>query len=263
MADSDMHPPSADAAAYVLGALSPDEAAAFEALLARDPVLQREVAELREVMAAIAEATDAPVPSHGLRDRVIAGALRGTASPTGAASIPPRTRTASWLALAAGVGALAFGVAWWQQRSENRELTRMAAALQQDLDQAQTRLASSQELLEVILAPDMRVDLVKSTGPTEPSLRLFRDPARRIAIAMAQDLRPAPEGRTYQLWFIRDGVPVPSVTFNTDANGRGAPLRVELPPGDGVITAAAVTEEPSGGSPQPTTTPFMVGALTE
>jgi hypothetical protein len=27
------------------------------------------------------------------------------------------------------------------------------------------------------------------------------------------------------------------------------------------LTAAALTEEPEGGSPQPTTTPFLVGTL--
>jgi anti-sigma-K factor RskA len=262
MADHDEHRLAADAAAYVLGALPPEEAAAFEAALANDPALQREVAALREVTLALAESTDATVPSAGLRDRVISRTLGG-GTVRGVAPTPAASRLPTWFAIAAGLAAVAFGAAWLQQRAENRSLVTMAASLQRDLGRTQTRLASSQELLDVILAPDMRVDLVQSTGTAQPQLRLFRDPARHVAIAMAQDLKPAPAGRTYQLWWIRDGVPVPSITFNPGADGRIAPLRVEMPAGDGTITAAAVTEEPAGGSPAPTTTPFMVGALTE
>ena len=42
------------APAYALGALSPEEARAFEAALAKSPELQREVAEYRELNAVLA-----------------------------------------------------------------------------------------------------------------------------------------------------------------------------------------------------------------
>ena len=47
-------------------------------------------------------------------------------------------------------------------------------------------------------------------------------------------------------------------TFNTRADGSG--LAVLPIPAGVVLAASAITDEPSGGSPQPTTSPFMVAA---
>ena len=69
-----------------------------------------------------------------------------------------------------------------------------------------------------------------------------------------------PQGRTYQLWFIKDGKPVPSVTFNVAPAGDAVVSQVSVP-AEGQLSAAAVTEEPAGGSPQPTTPVLLVGAL--
>jgi hypothetical protein len=65
----------------------------------------------------------------------------------------------------------------------------------------------------------------------------------------------------YQLWIIpKDGAPIPSQTFTVDAEGKALVTGITLP-GDQLLAAAAVTDEPTGGSPQPTTTPFLVGTL--
>ena len=61
-------------------------------------------------------------------------------------------------------------------------------------------------------------------------------------------------------WFIKDGKPVPSVTFKPGPGGRATIERIPVPEG-GVLSAAAVTVEPAGGSQQPTSTPVLVGAL--
>jgi len=78
-------------------------------------------------------------------------------------------------------------------------------------------------------------------------------------VVSASKLKPAPAGRTYQLWFIRDGKPVPSVTFNVAPAGDALVSDVTVPTG-GEISAAAITEEPAGGSQQPTTPILLVGA---
>jgi len=78
-------------------------------------------------------------------------------------------------------------------------------------------------------------------------------------VVAAFDLPPAPAGRTYQLWAIKKGQsPVSLGTFNTSGGGRAI---VTLPVPTGLKPdLSAVTEEPSGGSPQPTQQPFLVGA---
>jgi hypothetical protein len=61
---------------------------------------------------------------------------------------------------------------------------------------------------------------------------------------------PAPPGRTYEMWVLRNGVAHPAGLFASGASL--AAVTVPVDPGDIV----AVTREPAGGSPQPTTIPI-------
>ena len=86
------------------------------------------------------------------------------------------------------------------------------------------------------------------------------NPVNHTAILHAFQMAQAPAGRAYQLWFIRDGKPVPSITFNADSTGHALVQQVPMP-ADGTITAAAVTEEPAGGSAQPTSPVMLVAPM--
>jgi anti-sigma-K factor RskA len=94
-----------------------------------------------------------------------------------------------------------------------------------------------------------------------PTGRLYWNRQSSEVVFAAFSLPPAPQGRTYQLWAIASATstPVSLGTFNTSADGVGR-LAVKLPEGTR-IAIGAVTEEPAGGSPQPTTQPFLVGQL--
>jgi anti-sigma-K factor RskA len=76
----------------------------------------------------------------------------------------------------------------------------------------------------------------------------------------AFNLGTAEAGKVYQLWFIQNGQPVPSVTFNSEADGHAMIENIEMPAGSG-ITHAAVTIEPTGGSPAPTSPVVLLGEL--
>jgi anti-sigma-K factor RskA len=77
----------------------------------------------------------------------------------------------------------------------------------------------------------------------------------------AVNLPPPPDGRTYQLWGIRGTeAPVSLGIFETTPAGTAL---VTLSPSDQEdFDVSAITEEPAGGSPQPTTTPFLAGPWT-
>lgn len=68
------------------------------------------------------------------------------------------------------------------------------------------------------------------------------------------------EAFAYQLWSIKDGKPVPSVTFRPEASGHARVERVPVPT-DGKVSAAAITLEPAGGSSEPTSPILLVGPL--
>ncbi len=76
------------------------------------------------------------------------------------------------------------------------------------------------------------------------------------SVFVAVDLGEAPEGRDYQLWVMRDGVPVPAETFDAS----GSVVVVESEKRLERFEGAAVTVEPEGGSKQPTTEPVLISS---
>jgi anti-sigma-K factor RskA len=77
-----------------------------------------------------------------------------------------------------------------------------------------------------------------------------------IAFFDLEGLDPAPQGQTYQMWAISDGAPVSIGLLGVDETGRArATTSFDL---EGVDTIA-VTLEPEGGSPLPTSDPIITG----
>ena len=140
---------------------------------------------------------------------------------------------------------------------KNQELTRDLHARDSVLAVRETRLAERERTLNSILEPGVELTLLTATGPQQPGVQLFRDRERNTAIIHAFRLRPAPAGRAYQLWIIPKGGgnPIPSRVFNSEPDGHALVEGVEVPAGI-AIEMYAVTEEPDGGSPQPTSAPF-------
>ena len=261
MSDPRTDPVQDLAAAYALGALGPEESRRFEAWLAESPEARREVAEYREVAALLAlEGTDAS-PDPALRRRVLEriGQSKGRALPEAserAVAAPRRAGTPAlvWSALAASlVAALGLGGGLASARGELR-------ALRERLDATAGRLAAREATLDAIFEPSVQMFQLTASGDPDPGIQLFWDRQRHRAIVHGFRLRPVPEGRAYQLWFIKDGAPVPSVTFRPEPDGHVKVEQVGVP-ADGSVTAAAVTIEPEAGSPQPTTPILLVGSL--
>ena len=262
------------AAPYALGALDENERASFEAHLTTCDVCSAEVRELRNVAGLLATAAPDVVPPPRLRERILADARSvrpSSAAPTDASPVttsPARehrgvSRSTSgrgalipWLAAAAAVAFAAyFGQQYRGERHERLAAQQALAAARIAIDSTTTALARHDSVIASLIAPDVQTVTVSGSGPS-PSARYFLDRrAGRIVIA-ANSLPPAASGRTYQLWGIQTGRPPVSLgTFNADSSGR-ALTTLPIPAGLR-IAVTAVTDEPSGGSAQPTTTPFL------
>jgi anti-sigma-K factor RskA len=76
------------------------------------------------------------------------------------------------------------------------------------------------------------------------------------AAVRVTDLDPPPRGRVYQLWIKRPGnpAPEPDAVFTVDREGHGS---VEVQGDVEGAEAVLVTTEPSGGSQEPSTQPFL------
>jgi anti-sigma-K factor RskA len=256
MSHPEQESPQDLAAAYALGALSAEEARRFEAYLAGSPEAQREVAEYRDVAALLALAGSDTAPSPDLRGRVLARARPSSPGSVAGSSRPSRP----WLALAAGIVAvvgLGFGYA---QLRTVRDLRRELAQVGQHLERTSDRLRAREATLNSILEPGVQLFQLTASGDSDPLVQLFWDRRRHRAVLHGFRLDSVPAGRAYQLWFIKDGVPVPSVTFRPEPEGHVLVERIEVP-ADGDVTAAALTVEPESGSPQPTSPIRLLGPL--
>lgn len=260
------------AAAYALGALSPEETRAFESYLATSAEARQEVAELRETAALLALGGPVAEPSPDLRARVleVVSASKLRSLPSSPTSLVPGRRTSPvlWGALAAslliavgfGLRATRLGDELTHQRADLAARDSTIAEQARSLAAQGRRLAATDSTLASLLSPGVQLVQLTASGDPDPQIQLFWDRRHNTAVLHASRLRPVAAGRTYQLWFIKDGKPVPSITFNVAAAGEALVPQVAVP-SEGRISAAAVTDEPAGGSPQPTTPILLVGTL--
>jgi len=213
-----------DAAAYVLGALAPDEADAFRRHIAECDACREEVAAYEQITHALPAASpEQPVP-RDLRRRVLKE-VRATPKATATRRAPARvTAPRSWRPLAAWGGALAaVGV-----------VVILAVALSSG--------GSSTRTIEA------------SAGSAE--LRITGGHADLIVHRLPQ----LPAGRTYQMWVQRgNGRPLPTGTlFSVSAGGAAAVGVPGTLSGDSTVL---VTQEPAGGTPAPTSAPVIVARV--
>ncbi|MGQ0815960.1 MAG: anti-sigma factor [Gemmatimonadota bacterium] len=242
------------AAGYSLGSLDADERATFEMHLAGCKDCQAEVDSYRDVVGSIGLGAPVVPPPPHLRARILAEtkSVRALNPPTQFQRLLP------WLVAAAAMTVAIASLLMYASERSRRELAESAgAAAATQLMHARKQVAQQDSMLAAILAPDAESARLVAQG-RPPSVRLFLNRRRNMVVLSARDLAPAAAGRTYQLWGIADGQPVSMGTFNTSADGQAT---VVLPLAtDARFTHSAITDEPAGGSPQPTTTPFIAGA---
>ncbi|MCX5411007.1 anti-sigma factor [Streptomyces sp. NBC_00059] len=236
--------PHESSAAYVLHALPEEELREFEAHLADCGACRREVAELRDTVAALGRST-AGTPPDGLRERVLR-AVATTPQEHRPRTPGPRTSGRSparalRMALAASVAVIlvCLGLAGWQ----HREASDARAEAQRAED-------SQEHLTRVLTAPDAQLETRQLPDGATASVTFSR--VENSAALAVSGLPALPANRTYEAWFMEDGTPVPAGLLTADPGRRLTLLKGSLDDAE----AVALTVEPAGGSPQPTTDPL-------
>ena len=237
--------------AYAVDALRGTELAEFERHLADCQECEQEVRELRETAAQLGLAAAAE-PPEDLKRRVLREIAQTRQEPPIAEPTPIGSRTPRWhrrlgprLAVAASVVAIAVAGAFGG----------MAWKTQQDLEQAEQRLAQAGvrggEMADVLQADDARI-IQGREGDARATAIVSRDLDK--AMFMGERMPTAPTGHVHQLWAIGpEGARSMGVM-----DPEHAAIVHQLPP---EATKLGLTVEPAGGSPQPTTEPFMLMSL--
>jgi anti-sigma-K factor RskA len=229
--------------AFVLGALPEGERREFEVYLAAHPEQQAEIEELGAVAGLLALSPEEYEPPPELRQRIMGVVEAEVGS--------PRLASRSWLArmrdllaphnLALGAAALlVIGLLSWSMllRGEVQDLQGRLQSLQ-----SQPQEPQMVELGGAGTEKGARAEVVTLEGDR--------------AVLVVEDMPPVPEGKTYQIWVIEEDVPKPSGLFEPKRDSVAAVVEHRVDGGDVI----AVTVEPEGGSPQPTTEPMLAAQV--
>jgi anti-sigma-K factor RskA len=249
---------------YELGTLEGSERFELdERLRAGSPEVESALAEARATVAQIGLSARPENPPSSIKQRLMAeiegGTSRGIADPVIESGRLGRRVALAW-AIAAGL--LLFAVLEWRQV---QELRTAVAGLQQrsaELLDERDRLAANSEQFERILAivssPETRSVSLDATD--SPVMHAYWNEQHGLMLA-GDSLPPSAPGRTLQLWVIpNQGNPISVDVFQPTPAGRALLLsQPSIPLGDANLLA--VTDEPAGGSPQPTSDPIWVGPI--
>lgn len=236
----------ADIGAYLLNALEQEENERFAAHLQTCAACRHEVAQLQVVVDTLPMAAPQLAPPPELKDRIMrvvdseAELLRATGPEADRVPAPAPARTRRWWgagfglrpAVAGGIATvlLAVGVAGGALLSAGSD------------DSPKTR-----DVVAHVASPRARA--VVSLQGGRATLHLTNLPS-------------APSGRVYQVWFMRKGsaVPIPTHTlFNVRKSDGRAVVPIEESVSD--VDQVLVTDEPDGGSRQPTGTQLISATL--
>jgi hypothetical protein len=225
------------------------------------PRCAAELAAVRETLDLLPLALAPEEPSPMVRTRLLAAVGKRQL-----ASARPTPRI--WLRAAAAIAGVGVATALLAGTAVARRYRSELVELQGELQRQAEELAAlreqarqSRESILLVSSPAVTVLDLAGQGPgAGSSARIFWDRGRERWRLYAANLAPAAAGKTYQLWLITPTAKLSAGTFEPAADGE-ASGRVQVPPDAGPILAAAVTDEPAGGSPQPTGTILLLGKL--
>ncbi|NNC11581.1 hypothetical protein HII28_06780 [Planctomonas sp. JC2975] len=233
------------AAGHALGSLSPEERESYERLLRSSPDARSEASDFAEVAAALKASPPKADPPADLKARLMAQIAvtpqtPRTAPPDDSPAVTEAERKAQrrWYSRpSVVVAAAAAAVVLF---AGGTVVGFAVAQHSQSTVQADT-------LASITSAPDAQRATAGVTGGGTATL--VWAPSVGKSAMIVDGVGTAPAGKTYQLWYIRDG----HATSAGLMSGGWQVLQGTLQSGDVV----GVTVEPAGGSKQPTTKPVV------
>jgi anti-sigma-K factor RskA len=247
---------------YALGVLEGEERAELEEHLARAcPTCTPGVAAARGFISQLALAAPDVEPPAELRAKIMDSvkasgeALRGITQVIPANPAEKKTSFPAWAWLVAAMLALITGYSVRQMNRQNDQLAELRKEMKVATMQTQAlqnQLEMDRMVSSVMLSSDSKQLKLEPADKNMPVVHAYLHPHMGVAIT-ADQMPSMPSARTLQLWYVpKSGKPVSAAIFHPDSSGQVAfvaPVTIPL----NEIAALAVTDEPAGGSPQPTT----------
>ncbi len=247
---------------YALGVLEGKERAELEAHLARAcPKCTPGVAHARWVVVQVTLAAPDAQPPAALRGKIVdavktpADTARTMVHLEKPKPLAQGAMFPAWAWIAAAALALVTGYTIRQMSNQNEQLAQLRKQMKfatMQNQSLQNQLDMDHMVAMVMMSPDSMPLKLMPKDKNMPMVHAYLHPHMGVAIT-ADQMPSMPSARTLQLWFVpKTGNPISVAIFHPDAAGQIALVApVNMPMNE--IAALAVTDEPAGGSPQPTT----------
>jgi anti-sigma-K factor RskA len=259
------HNTQEELASYAMQGLPTEESASIRTHLQTCAQCRTELAQVYGDLALLGLAVEQQPLPEGARQRFLDKIAASPTAPATLAEVTPISVKSSrrgfgfwvpWVTAAAmAIVAISLGV---QNLALNDELHDESTLVTNLAGQA----SRAQQVLEVLTAPTaQRVTLTEGKVPAQPTARATYLPERGGLILLATNLKPLPEGKTYELWVIpaNGKAPVPAGLFRPDAAGSATLVLPQLASGI-AAKAFGVTIENAAGSATPTAPIVLSGA---
>jgi anti-sigma-K factor RskA len=259
--------------AYALGVLEGAEREEIERHLARGcAACAAGVEQARWLVAQLAYLAPEAEPPAALRGRIIAAATAPAAARevgvTPIAARPRRERERSAIPGWAWAIAAALLLATVYSVRQTRQMDRELVSEQRDLREGQAQRAAIeserehyQMAMDILSAQDTKSLELMPKKAAMPPVQAYWSPKMGLLV-MSANMPQMASNMTLQLWMVpKKGEPMSVGIFRPDGEGH---VMLVAAPGEPIteIAALAISEEPAGGSPQPTSAPVWVGPLT-
>jgi len=221
-----------------------------------------EIASWSEAQAAMAFALPAEEPSDLAKARLMA-AIRKDAAPRSGAGAGRFWMKAAWLSAAAGILLASLtGVAVSRRyQAEAATLHEQIRRQKEELARLELQFRRTRDTVLLVCSPGSKViDLQGQEALPSAAARMFWDVRKGGWRLYADNLPPAGAGKTYQLWLVTASAKISAGVFDPARDEEPAGS-VTIPAAAGPVIAAAITPEPSGGSPQPTGAILLLGKI--
>ncbi len=177
----------------------------------------------------------------------------------------PRFRIPLWAWAAAIIAVLSFALTLWQAQKLQRRLAELQVQVHLEQNRKEQLEAQKREMDQIralLAAPETHAVQLKATAVGAPPFKIFWNEEMGLLVT-AQNIPATPPNRVLQLWILpRKGSPVSAGVFQPKANENLMKLtRATSPIHVRDAAALMITEEPAGGSSQPSSKPAWVATI--
>ncbi|HEX2605772.1 MAG TPA: anti-sigma factor [Flavisolibacter sp.] len=246
---------------YVLGLATDSERQEFESLCAQYP----EIAEARNTFELQLEEQllkdAAPPPTH-LKQVITEKLAAQLSSDTSTYSLEqpevPVRKMNPWKWVAAASLLLMAGAAYWGYTNQNKykDLQAQRQQLESELAQSTAQLEQLNREAQILHNPDMKTAAMQSTTDTKVYGMVYWDSTSSDVYLLVNNMPQTASDKQYQLWALLDNQPIDLGLIEL----KQQKLLIKMKNVRNA-QAFAITVEPKGGSPVPTSTPIVLSKL--